>query len=401
MKFITYLSILFIFFPKINLMGIHATSGLRIDDIFLFLIFIIVIGSIFTNLNKFNFILNINTFHYIFAITFVSFMAFLLNVENVNIYNLFYALRIFEYSLFIILGYYMYNYKINIEKIFIFYGIISSIIIFFQYAGFIGGFALGTYSPSVQSRPIGLTAGPWEVALLLIYATILVRFSPDSKYQKLFLNSIFFISITLTGSRIGTIAFLIVCIFLYKKRVLLILSILFFLFSVYISFFQSVPLLERSKALFNYNNIIILKEIYDNIDTNISFEDQYNQVDLSTTENDVSWLIRLNKWIYIIKKILLAPVKCVFGYSPGYFGSAVDGSYFRIFGEIGILGLIFYYLMFKSMIINYKIKLCLIGLFINMIFIDVVYSYKSMSFIFMLYGYYYNENMKYKRILYQ
>jgi hypothetical protein len=93
-------------------------------------------------------------------------------------------------------------------------------------------------------------------------------------------------------------------------------------------------------------------------------------------------------------------MRILIGSSPGKFGSAVDGSFIRIFGELGIIGLLLYLLIIKELIINERLKLIILVLLVNMLFIDVIYAYKIMATIFSLYGYYLQKGIKHEYIDY-
>jgi hypothetical protein len=86
-------------------------------------------------------------------------------------------------------------------------------------------------------------------------------------------------------------------------------------------------------------------------------------------------------------------MRILVGSSPGKFGSAVDGSFIRIFGELGIIGLLIYLLI-------ERLKLIILVLLVNILFIDVIYTYKIMAIIFSLYGYYLQKGIKHEYINY-
>ncbi|MBE0515253.1 hypothetical protein [Sulfurimonas sp.] len=392
MKFILYILIFILFIPKINLIDIHASSGLRIDDLFLLIILVLILTTIFLNRNYLNFVFKFKPYFIVLFIMLLSLYSMLLN-EQLTFTNFLYSVRILEYSIFIILGYYLFKYRFNLTQIFIVYCCVSVFIIFLQYFGIIGGFELGRYTAYTSSRPIGLTAGPWEVSLLLVFGLVLLQHFNRKKIYIVIGTLFFIIAIALTGSRVGLLSALVVLMLIHKAKFLIYGSFLIPVLIAVLILLPNISVIERSANLFNTGNLQMVSTIYENIDLNNKFSEQYANVDMASELHDVSWLIRTNKWMYIIKNNTSSIQTIMFGFSPGYYGSAVDGSYLRIFGELGIVGLFLYTILFMHMMINNTMKLILVAIFVNMIFIDVIYAYKIMSVLFLLYGYYMAERL--------
>lgn len=393
MKILLILAIVIIFIPKINLIDISATSGLRIDDVFIliFLLLISVDKTIFLSLIRTNKVYKWVLYITLLSIVSIAINAVLGNLHNPSI-NALYSIRLFEYSMFIVLGVYMYLYNINVEKVIITYTLLSICIIFLQYAGILGGFYLSKYSSVVTGRPMGLTAGAWEIAPVLVYGMILLSYVDKNKYYKFLAVLASVISIAITGSRIGMLSACMALFLINRIRILIYVLIATPFIIMAIFLLPKVSVIERSSALFSMNNLRAMTSIYDHINPDIDIEIQKEQyIDYTETDKDLSWIIRFSKWAYIIKHNLNSFIATVIGYSPGYYSYAVDGSYLRMFGELGIVGLISYYLLFNSMAINNKIRLMLYATYVNMIFIDVAYTYKTMSILFLLYGYYYAQ----------
>ena len=399
MRFIIYCTVLLVFLPKINFIELPGSSGLRIDDVFIFFLFMLFSAITLLKKSFLNFLFQFSAFRVVLYILLLSFFSIFLNIDSISFINFLYAIRLLEYSLFMFIGYYMFKFKFNFEKMVVLYGMLSMIVILLQYFGIIGGFALGTYTPDVSSRPIGLTAGPWEVALLLNYSLVVFAFWNKKNRKNILAFSILsLIAVSFTGSRIGLLSMIVIVLILYKQYIIKILSLIIpvtFIFFYILS--DSLPVVQRSQTLFNVNNLIVVMSIYDNVDITNSLDKSIN-VNMATTDYDVSWLIRVTKWIYIIKNNFNDFLHILIGYSPGYYGPAIDGSYIRIFGELGLLGIVLYFRLLKTMMINQVMILLMIATLINMIFIDVIYAYKIMSILFMAYGYYFckikNERLK-------
>ena len=387
------LSIAFIFLPKLNIIDI-AGSGIRLDDFFLLAVLFLIALLSLLEISHFNMILSNRVFRIVFYLFLLSCFSFLININDMKMTNILYCVRLIEYSAFIYIGFYFYKFNIDIYKIIFYYGLFSIGIIYLQYFNLIGGFVLGEYQSNVSARPIGLTAGPWEVAMLLNIFIIFTQKFIKSNVKYIYLL-IALSAILLTGSRVALLSSALILVALYW-RVLFKSPITFSMFSIFagifiVSFFNST-VYERSRALFTIDNIEIAKDFYsqikpsDNGDINkLSKEVNYND-----TDRDVSWMLRVRKWIYLFKNNMESYKTIFFGHGPGYYGAAVDGSFVRVFGEIGLLGLFLYFMMLKKIMINNVLFYIIIALFINMLFIDIIFSYKTMAFVFFIYGYYYN-----------
>jgi len=102
---------------------------------------------------------------------------------------------------------------------------------------------------------------------------------------------------------------------------------------------------------------------------------------------DYSASVRVLKWVYVLKRALANPILILTGSSPGFYGKAVDGSFLRVFGELGIFGLLLYFVLFYNIfVISKETRLLILVLLINGIFIDVFYSSRSMTVILLLAG---------------
>jgi len=387
------LSIVFIFLPKLNVIDI-AGSGIRIDDFFLLAVILLITLLSLLKISHFNMILSDPVFRIVFYLFLLSCFSFLINLNDMKMANILYCVRLIEYSAFIYIGYYFYKFNINIYKIVLYYGLLSIGIIYLQHFNLFGGFVLGEYQSSVSGRPIGLTAGPWEVAMLLNIFIIFIQIYIKSNVKYMYLL-IAFSAILLTGSRIALLSSVLILVISYW-RVLFKSPIKFTLFSIFAGIFIVLSfnstVYERSRALFTFDNIEYAKDFYSQIkpSDNVDLNKLSRQVNYNDTERDVSWMLRVRKWIYLFKNNMQSYKTIFFGHGPGYYGPAVDGSFVRVFGEIGLLGLFLYFMMLKKIMINDVLFYITIALCINMLFIDIIFSYKTMTFVFFIYGYYYN-----------
>jgi hypothetical protein len=429
-EIITYLFVFLIFFPKINIINIGG-SGLRIEDfLIIFLLFLSVKSLLKTNDNfDIEYLKNlIKIYKYVIILVLLSFVSIIVNREF-NIINILYSVRILEYSIFIIFGFVLSRYQVNLEKIIVWYGIFNIILIFLQHYKLIGGFFNGNYD--ISARPMGLTGGAYEVSVILIISFIvlneILNKDKKDKIKNYFLTYIYLsfvtISIFLNGARIAFASLVLILVYYFRKNIKLLLIVIFSIIILTLIFNENI-LLKRSKLLFSKENVNLIVEVYKSIDIKKDLEfytkplneigniiegcninpenckNIQNKTDNKLFKYDPSWLIRIHKWAYVVKYTISNPMRILVGSSPGKFGSAVDGSFIRIFGELGIIGLLLYLLMIKELIINERLKLIILVLLVNMLFIDVIYAYKIMAIIFSLYGYYLQKGIKHEYIDY-
>lgn len=389
MKKIILVFMILLFLPKINIVGSRATSGVRIDDLYLFFLVCIIFFNITIHLGYNKFLLSFQVFRIILFIMIISLISLFFNYNFFKPIFLLYIFRLLEYSFIIFIGYYCYYYSINIIKNIIYYGLINCIIVILQRLNIVGGFKFGTYVNRLSGRPIGLTAGPWEVSVVLVFVMILSIKYIKSKKLKTILTIFYLFVISISGSRIGLLSALVILLLLNKQHLVKFVIIGSILLVSLSPILINLEVVKRSANLFKIENLQFIFEAYDKVDTSSNVNISVNNiVSLSDQSRDVSWLMRITKWLVVIKTNLKSIYTTILGHLPGYFGSAIDGSYIRIFGELGVLGLLSYFYMLKKMCLNDIMKFIIITLLINMLFIDVIYAYKIMCIIFLLYGYY-------------
>ena len=102
---------------------------------------------------------------------------------------------------------------------------------------------------------------------------------------------------------------------------------------------------------------------------------------------DMSWWMRIHKWIYVIKAYVTNPECYLQGLGPGFAWAALDGGLLRIFVEYGIIGSFLFWKFFSSIYhINRQLKWMMISFMINMVFFDAYLAYKTMSFLLFIAG---------------
>jgi len=395
-KYLSVIVIIFIFLPKINIYGV-AGSGIRIEDfsILLFMSFFLLQLGTQTNLNftnnqRIKLLLKIYFLSALIVCTGV--ISTLFNSES-GLIEILFSVRLLEYSSYLFVGYYV-SKVIDVTRLFYWYILINSIVIFMQKYGVVGGFATGNYVSDVSTRPIGLTSGPWEIGMILSFGIIWLI---EKKKRNIVVKwgTIFFISAALvsTGSRIAIASTILVLFIRIIKannfslvKTVSLISLL--LFSSAVIIINS----DRMENILSNNNLSYIESAIENVDSNNYVMNEPNVTefgDFKYGETDLSLAFRVLKWVHVVKKTISSADKVLLGYGPGHFGVAVDGSYIRVFGEVGVLGLLLYCFLFLSAAKvkgGGQVKLYLAVLLINAVFIDVLYASRAMSWLFILAG---------------
>lgn len=103
---------------------------------------------------------------------------------------------------------------------------------------------------------------------------------------------------------------------------------------------------------------------------------------------DLSFQVRAYRWSIILKTWAQRPLQVLLGYSPGYFGNAVDSSLIRLLAESGLVGAAAYLAFIGSAFRTFRITSLtwpsLIGVVATALFIDVFWSSKVMTLIWFI-----------------
>lgn len=384
-----------LFTPRLNLVSIPGqTAGLRLDDLVLAFIAFVFVASIsltFTGVFTFT---NIERYAFLFVLASTT-----SNIINMSIYsrsNILYSARIAEYFLFFYLGaFYAERYKI--QKLAWLLLWINGSVMILQIFGLIGGFASSGIVAQASNRAIGLTGGPWEVGGLVNFCTAILVFETKSTTKRAcYVFSISFFLILLTAARMPMIAdVVLLAIFLFRRSKHKSLAILQFSVGVIAlaTFVVMVPthLSERSANLFSSENLDYLSQTYASTNVNAGVP-AFNDV-AAPRDTDLSWLMRVVKWVYAAKTWISNPAFWPLGVGPGTWGPALDGGWLRLLTENGIVGLVLFWCMMRAaQRDSFAMKAVIVCLFINMLMIDINIAYKAMAFVFFAAGYYRNAS---------
>jgi len=404
-----------LFLPKINLIQFAGeTSGIRIDDIVLFLFASVTLWAILQTQKPLS-----PLERYPIYITLFSFFSFFIN--RLLVYSdflhidskIFYCVRVLEYFFFFYVGSFASRF-FRLENFFAIFFAFLMVIMICQKLGIIGGITSEGYVSSITGNVIGIAAFPGEMGCILNFLFAFFAFSenfknqiisffPNSLHQFIknsytyFLFAIFFIFTALTENRIAILTLLFCFLGRLKyefsfqslpSKMFVLLVAISLLCGAALTIPNLNELKARSENLISMQNFEAFSQAWDSIDIT------YNPLGQESKEGfkqyDASWWMRIHKWMFAIKIFINHP-ECYFqGLGPGANFAALDGGWLRIFVENGFIGTLlflrFFYLMFRQ---NLQMKWIMIAFAINMITFDVYLAYKVMSILFLTSGYFY------------
>ncbi|MDD2341525.1 MAG: hypothetical protein PHV54_01365 [Tolumonas sp.] len=377
------IGVFLILLPKINIISVSGqTAGLRIDDLVMFFLFLVYFFLVLKE-GKINAGLG-----YVLFCVYIMISTLVIVISG-RPANFLYCIRLVEYFIFFVFGWCCFG-RINIVNVFWLIFLCNACIMTLQTLGFIGGFSSEGYASSIPGRPIGLTGGPWEVGFLINCAYAVFRLS-SAKYK----NIIFlltFIFVLITGARMPTLTHIIIFFmfeFYESKNKLLSLIVYSIFLSVLLFFLLAFdnPVADRSSNLFSMNNIDVFRDFYNSITITDNFV-EFPEFPVEQ-DADMSWLMRVSKWAYVIKTWISSLGYIFFGVGVGTWGTALDGGWLRLLTETGLFGLFMFCVFLRNLINVMHMGYILVAVFsINMFMIDIFISYKSMAALLFICGYF-------------
>ena len=393
------------FLPKVNLisMGGMETAGVRLDDILLFcfsLFFLFAALSLRKPLHKIE--------KALFALIALSLFSFafnrlLLTLDAINVTSsILYALRPLEYFLFFYIGQMAFG-RLSLSLVMLLFLGWNAVIMTLQWLGLMPAVSVDGFM-YVSGRIPGIASFPSEMGALLNLLFCYFLFSGfieelESGILKESLPYALFFSIgglvLWTASRASLVAHVVAFIFYLKycgksrkvAQVSLGMLLLAIGGGVLVIILPHIDeLYERSFALFSWDNLDLIEEVWHRIETS------YNPLGNETVEYDdgydMSWWMRIHKWCYALKVFVLNPECYLQGIGPGFASAGLDGGLLRILVELGFVGAFLYAVFFKEMMnLSPYVKWMVVVLLMNMVFFDAHLAYKPMSLIFFSAGY--------------
>lgn len=393
------------------------TAGLRIDDIVLFFM-----GCFLMWTHAFSEKRLLKIEGLILVLTAFSIFSYLTNRLFVSLdllhldAKIFYAIRLLEYFLFFYIGALSFRYANGNAMIKIFF-IFNLILMSLQKFNLAGGILSAGYHSDVSDRVQGIASFPSEMGLILNLLFCFMVFddtqtsnwvnffhSPTLKHflRKLYpywMFSLFAVFVIFTGNRISILALFICFLFRLKQDmhlrslaswILLGSLIPFLIVGAFYLIGQTAAVYERSLELFSWKNVELMQIVWDKID--ITQEPLGREI--VDANYDMSWWLRIHKWLFALKSYLSNPECYLQGLGPGFCGAALDGGWLRIIVEYGLLGAILFWKFFGMLYrLNRQTKWMLVAFSINMLFFDAYLAYKSMSVLLFACGYLFQKKL--------
>jgi hypothetical protein len=405
-----------LFMPKINLVtfGERESAGLRIDDfILLFTAGAIFLASLFQRRRPLAIEL------WLITLTLFSILSFFTNrlLVKFEVFdhhsNFLYAIRLLEYFVFFYIGALATQF-FNLRSIITALFLINTSAIVLQQLGIMGEFGLTGYSSILSScgRSPGLAAFPSEIGTSLtlmfcfyLYDTnpnpprFIQQFAPNIQetYKKIFPYALFLlfgIAIILTGSRISILALAFMFLLYLRHQVslrspIMLCTIAFILFIFSFGFYHIIQntdfISSRGAGLFSSSNLYLIQDVWEQID--LTYNPIGNEI-IEFENYDMSWWMRIHKWVYVAKIFVLTPESWLQGIGPGFAFAGLDGGFLRILIEYGFIGSWLFWRFFKCIYqIDIQLKWMVIALGINMLTFDAHLAYKPMSLLLFVAGY--------------
>lgn len=403
-----------LFLPKINLLALDPgeTAGLRVDDLILFLF-----GSFLMGFHGLSHQRLFKIESWVLLITALSLISFLTNRLFVSLgflhmdAKIFYVVRLMEYFMFFYIGAIASRHMKGAVIIRAFF-LLNLFLMALQKLSLAGGILATGYHADVSVRVQGIASFPSEMGLLLnlLFCYMIYDDSGPSKFLNLFhsphvkyllrkiypyaMFCLFGVFVIFTGNRISILALIICFLFRLKSefsfRSAVSWSMLTFLIPLVIAgtafiILQTAGVYERSFDLFSWKNFELIEIVWDKID--LTKAPLGNEI-ISSEHYDMSWWIRIQKWLFAIKCYLMNPECYLQGLGPGFCGAALDGGILRIVVEYGVIGSVLFWKFFASLYrLNVQTKWMVIAFAINMIFFDAYLAYKTMSLLLFSCGY--------------
>jgi hypothetical protein len=387
-----------IFLPKVNLISVPGeTAGLRIDDLALTIAAVLLLGSwLVAGRRRF--------------LQLEAVMALFLALGAASVVfgggRLFYVLRLAEYFVFFYVGYYIAPMTSLPAIAYLILGA-NALVMVGQSSGLIGGFTVTGYRSDVSDRVVGLTAGPWEIGLVLNLVFCIIAFQEQASRRIVRAAVVFGLSMALmilTGARIPAASLLaalavFVTVEARKRRGEAVLEMaaigLILLPLGAAACMVEGSLQARLTSIANAENLSLFYLVVDRLDiASVQFDSLVIPYEAAIHAGfDASWLLRIHKWVYAVNAYLAeGPLTWFVGLGPGSWGPALDGGLLRLVTENGVIGtVLFLYACLLLAKRNLTLGSAVLVFLMNMVFIDVYLSYKAMSLLFLMSGFAYRE----------
>lgn len=403
---LVYLLVIFCLFSvKINIVGI-GEGGIRLDDLLMVPAFGYLLFRAIVINEKF-------PMYFLYYLSFLIFCVFatLLSAsfERVHgLYGLFFIVRLAQYSMFFLIGSYLFKNGYSLEPVLKAYVILLAVLIPLQMMSVIP--VPGEFG---ATRASGNLNGPYELAAV---SAFLFFFFYSKRMRNMPFAIISAVVLFLTASRITIFAVAVIVFAVFfrnisslRQRAVFVglpalVFLCLFLFNPHDSFTEvdikgtgfvnrvrsiDLDVFAKSASDF-YVNTPVYKKSSDYLD------DAYlNSIDIAASlEDDVdsSGIIRFTRWAALLKSTFSQFDTSIFGMGPSFGSIAIDGYLVRLIVETGIVGVFLFFVFFIS---AYRWSLrgaswighYLLALLITSFFIDIFMSYRPMMLLWLALGF--------------
>lgn len=410
-----FLTSIVLFVPKVNLISIgNISTGIRVDDVIIALTFFLILltHNITTNraLNQF---IKLLAFVCLANLCSVCFSILFLNNNNL-LWAVLVLIRKVEYFVLIFVGYYACYSQTSIDRDEAIYRTISILncafflIAILQMQGICGYVIKGEVRDTFSRAAVGTFNGYYEYALFLCFSNIFYFLNLKNGKHKVFsllLCIATIIFIYFSTSRTSLLVTIIIDVILVLRWIFQLsrskvqIAIIAIVVACSVAFILLPQMAFVSNTRFDSITISGMWKTLKTNWENASFEGYLNYFGSGVNPDlyigsggDLSAALRFYKWGAIFKQFLKYPL---FGYGFGV-SNVVDGNYFRLLGESGIIGT-FLWLTLLFSVLKYEknredrilAPVCFyitIALLLNSIFIDSFESSKVMEMYWFIIG---------------
>lgn len=362
-KISNFLLIIFIFFPKIDLIPIPGYwQGIRVENIIIFLF-------AFSFIFKSNFIINsqhqnfqYKNFYYFFLYLFFSNLVGFISGLDIKFIII---IRLIEYIFFLFLIDSLIIKREFLKNLLFTFLILNSFIVILQLNDIFGSFSsLGYKGPGheINNRALGLLGGSWELSIVTTLSYIFIFKNEQSKLKIfiIFLISAFLVVVSQSKTQTIVFIFVVTLLLINSKQYAVLVIMVFSLILVFLSF---------DLAVFNKIQNLDLIYLYELTYNAFVLDIIPEREQLKNHYVNLSYWYRLNFWASLNQEFQTNISTLLFG--TGFTRVYVESFHIRILFSSGIVGVL--YLLFLIRHIN---PLFLITFLISGLTLDLFMSLK-------------------------
>lgn len=264
-----------------------------------------------------------------------GFFSIIMNLETLNSIPqaVLYAIRILEYSLWFYVGL---RANMSLVKLLILVISLKSVVSFY----------VGTYI-----TPLDYLFFKYDHDIVATFLIISLFYLKNNNRSAMLLSLIASSLMSTRSAYFGI--FYIVYYFIQRNMGAVIKNtpvILIFLIIIIATSMNEV-LIGRLMLIFNYDNIAAIGIAYQESMHATSYNDfVYEDRNLFTVHGDLSFQLRLRKWMYYIGQLSGNPMHIFYGFGVSAFGGAADSSLMRVFLEGGLIMFYLYWALVKQLV---------------------------------------------------